>query len=132
MKNKTMNWTIILLLSLFGGVMGILSVKGYTQKLEPFLWLLFGIISALIVAKNAENNPFIHALLIGLFWGVLNGIIQSAFFELYLANNPIIQNSFKKSTFLQPRYFVIVTGIIIGLATGLALGGLTLLLKKIV
>ena len=131
MNSKTMNWTVILLLSTFGLIMGLLSLKGYTQKLEPFLWLLFGIITSLILSKNVDNNTFLHALIIGLFWGVLNGLTQSAFFDQYLANNENLQEGFKQSSLMQPRYFVLVTGPIIGLITGLVLGGLTLLLKKI-
>jgi len=131
MNLKTMNWTIILLLSSFGLVMGLLSIKGYIQKLEPFLWILFGIITSLVLSNNIDNKTFLHALLIGLFWGVLNGITQSAFFDQYLANNANLQERFKQSTFIQPRYLVLVTGPVIGLITGLVLGGLTLLLKKI-
>ena len=126
-----MNWTVIILLSSFGLVMGLLSIKGYTQKLEPFLWLLFGIITSLVLSKNIDSRTFLHVLLIGLFWGLLNGITQSVFFDQYLANNANLHERFKQSTFIQPRYLVLVTGPVIGLITGLVLGGLTLLLKKI-
>lgn len=131
MKNKVMNWTLILLLSTFSLVMGILSVKGYTQKLEPFLWLLFGIITSLVLSKNVDHKTFIHGLLTGLCWGICNGVLQSVFFDQYLANNPSLQASFKKSTFIQPQYFVLITGPAIGLITGAALGGLALLFRKI-
>ena len=131
MNSKAMNWTIIVLLSSFGLVMGVLSIKGYTEKIEPFLWLFFGIITALVLSKNADNKTFLHALFIGLFWGVLNGIIQSAFFDQYISNNSNLQERFKQSTFIQPRYLVLVTGPVIGLITGLVLGGMAMLFKKI-
>lgn len=131
MTLKSMNWTIILLLSSVGLIMGLLSINGYTQKIEPFLWLLFGTIAALVLSRNTDHKIFLHALLIGLFWGVLNSIIQSAFFDQYLANNTNLQERFKQPVFIKPRYFVLVTGPVIGLITGLFLGGLTLLLKKI-
>jgi len=126
-----MNWLIIILLSIFGVVMGFLSIKGYTGKLEPFLWLLFGIISALVLSKNVENKLFIHALLIGLTWGVLNAIIQSSFFDQYLTNNPNLQERFKNTGSLKPQYFVLIMGPVIGLITGAVLGGLSILLKKV-
>ncbi len=126
-----MNWTIILLLSSFGLVIGLLSINGYTQKIEPLLWLFFGIIAALILSRNIDTRTFFHALLVGLFWGILNGIIQSAFFEQYLANNANLQERFKQSSFIQPRYLVLLIGPVIGMITGLVLGGLTLLVKKI-
>jgi len=126
-----MNWLLIILLSIFGAVMGFLSIKGYTGKLEPFLWLLFGIISALFLSKNVENKVFMHALLIGLFWGILNAIIQSIFFDQYLASNPSLQERFKNTGSIKPQYFVLIMGPLIGLITGAVLGGLSLLLRKV-
>ena len=126
-----MNWYIIVLLSLFGAIMGFLSIKGYTGKLEPIFWLLFGIISALVLSKNVENKVFIHGLIIGLCWGIFNSIIQSSFFDQYLTNNPNLQSSFNKSTSIKPQYFVLIMGPVIGLVTGAVLGGLALLLRRI-
>ena len=131
MPGKSMDWKIIAILSTIGLLMGLLSVKGFTQKIEPFLWLLFGIATSLILSKNMEQRLFLHGLLIGIAWGVCNGLIQSAFFDTYLANNPALQQNFQKKSFISPRYFVLVTGPIIGLITGLILGGLSLLLKKL-
>jgi hypothetical protein len=126
-----MNWTIILLLASFGLVMGLLSINGYTQKIEPFLWLVFGIITAFLLSRNIDNKPLLHALLIGLLWGVLNGVSQSAFFDQYLTNNPNLQERFKQSTFIQPRWLVLITGPIAGLMTGILVAGLTWLFKRI-
>lgn len=111
--------------------MGLLSVKGFTGKLEPFLWLLFGIAAALVLSKNVGEKTFLHGLLIGLAWGAINGLTQSIFFEIYVANNPQAQENFEKITFMPPRYFVLMTGPVIGLITGLVLGGMSLLLKKV-
>lgn len=131
MKTNTMDWKVIIILSAIGLIMGLLSVKGFTQKLEPFLWLLFGIATSLVLSKNIDNKTFLHGLLIGLAWGIINGLTQSVFFDTYLANNPQLQQNFQKTTFMQPKYFVLVTGPIIGLITGLVLGGLSLLFKKV-
>lgn len=131
MKTKTMDWKVIIILSAIGLIMGLLSVKGFNQKLEPFLLLLFGIETSLVLSKNIDHKTFLHALLIGLAWGVINGMTQSVFFDTYLANNPQLQQNFQKTTFMQPKYFVLVTGSVIVLITGLVLGGLSLLLKKV-
>lgn len=130
MKTNTMDWKVIIILSAIGLIMGLLSVKGFTQKLEPFLWLLFGIATSLVLSKNVDNKTFLHGLLIGLAWGIINGLTQSVFFDTYLSNNLQLQQNFSKTIFMQPKYFVLVTGPIIGLITGLVLGGLSLLLKK--
>ncbi len=126
-----MDWKLIIILSVIGLIMGLLSVKGFTQKLEPFLWLLFGIATSLVLSKNIDNKTFLHGLLIGLAWGIINGLTRSVFFDVYLANNPQFQQNFQKKTFIQPRYLGLVSGPIIGLITGLVLGGLSLLFKKI-
>lgn len=126
-----MDWKVIIILSALGLVMGLLSVKGFTGKLEPFLWLLFGIASALVLSRNIDDKIFFHALLIGLAWGVINGLTQCVFFDTYLANNSQVQENFEKITFMPPRYFVLITGPFIGLVTGAVLGGLSLLLKKV-
>ena len=125
-----MDWKLVLLLSAIGIIMGLLSLKGFTQKIEPFLWLLFGLATSLILSKNIDR-PFLHGIAIGIGWGVLNGLIQSAIFDTYLSNNPSLQQSFQKKAFVPPRYFVLLTAPIIGLITGLFLGGLSLLLKKL-
>jgi hypothetical protein len=131
MKTKTMDWKVIIILSAIGLIMGLLSVKGFTQKLEPFLWLLFGIATSLVLSKNIDHKTFLHGLLIGLAWGIINGLTQSVFFDTYITNNPSMQQNLQKTTFVQPRYFVLMTAPIVGLVTGLVLGGLSLLLKKV-
>lgn len=126
-----MDWLLIVLLSLFGQIMGFLSIKGYTQKIEPLLWILLGLVTALVLSRNIEHNMFFHALLIGLFWGMSNSLSQFIFFEQYLLNNPVAREGFGKITFIAPRLFTLFAGAIIGLTTGTVLGGLTFLLKKL-
>ncbi|HYM92698.1 MAG TPA: hypothetical protein VET23_01050 [Chitinophagaceae bacterium] len=119
-----MNWPLILLLSLFGVLMGILSVNGLTKKIEPILWLAFGFFTAFILSRNVTATVFWHGLFIGIFWGTLSSGIQSIFFETYLKNNPQYHKAFKKSAVLRPRYLILLVGPILGLITGTVLGGL--------
>ena len=106
-----------------GLMTGLLSVKGFTQKIEPVLWLLFGITTSLVLTKNIEQKTFLHGLLIGIAWGICYGVIQTEFFETYLANNPSLLHNFQKKLFTQPGYLVLVTAPIFGLITGLILAG---------
>jgi hypothetical protein len=128
---KLMNWSIIALLFPLAIIMGILAVKGFTHGIEPYLWLCFGIAAAIVVSKNIDDKIFVNALLIGLSWGIINGVIQSSFFNLYLTNNPSLVKNFDKVTFMPQRYFPLVTGPVMGLVTGLLIGGLSLFLKRL-
>lgn len=129
-----MNWHIILSLSLFGIVMGMLSLKGYTRGVfEYYLWVILAIFSVGVIAKNVDNRFFLVALITGLLWGFLNSIVQSIFFPTYAANNPIAAESYKNlPQAINPRFFVIISGIVIGGITGAAMGVLTYLAKKII
>lgn len=125
-----MNWIVVSILSCCGLLMGMLAVNGLTHKIEPFLWLMFAVIATMVVSKNVEGRVFLHGLLIGVMWGVLNGLTQCAFFDSYIAANPAFKGNFDKITFMPARLFPLVTGPIIGTAAGLVLGGLCFVAKK--
>lgn len=126
-----MNWKLIALLCSPGILMGILSIMGYTHKIELYLWICFAIATSLILARNTTDRLFVHALLIGIIWGLLNAICQMLFFDLYLHNNPHLQQAFAKSSSLPPRMMPLITGPVVGLVTGLVLAALSFLAKKL-
>jgi hypothetical protein len=126
-----MNWSIISLLSPIAIIMAILAVRGLTQGIEPQLWLSFGFACAFVVSKNMDHKVFLHVLVIGFIWGIINGIIQATFFNTYLTYNPSLVESFDKVTFMPARFFPLVTGPAMGLVTGLLFGGLSILMKKL-
>ena len=126
-----MNWQIILLYSLFGVLMGILSVNGFTKKIEPLLWILFGLFTAFMVARNVPGKAYLHGFFIGLSWGIFNAVLQSLFFDTYIKNNPKYREAFQKRATLKPRYFFLFSGLMIGVVTGIVLGGLVWLCSKI-
>jgi hypothetical protein len=68
----------------------------------------FGITILLVLSKNVDHNTFLHGLLIGLAWGIINGLTQSSFFDTYLTNNPHLEEGFNKTKFVQPKYLVTI------------------------
>jgi hypothetical protein len=42
--------------------MGRLSLRGYTQKIEPFLWLFAGMATAVVVSNGAGIKIFLREL----------------------------------------------------------------------
>ncbi len=127
-----MNWSIILILALPALVMGLLSLRGYTQGIEVYLWILLALFNILVVLKNQPAHPFMHLLLIGLFWGIINAITQSVSFDLYLANNLRAAASFSKlPPNINPRLIVLIIGPLSGLGVGVVMSGVAFLFKKL-
>lgn len=125
-----MNWVLILSLSSFGVLLGILSVLGFTKKAEPILWLIAGFFTVFMLYQKETGLIFWHGFIIGVSWGFLNSIIQSIFFETYLKNNPKYTAAFSKSSHLKPRYLILLVGPMLGLLTGAVLGGLSWFVQK--
>ncbi len=128
-----MNWKVIFTLSCFGILMGVASLFGLTHMpVEPILWFLIALFSAYWIAENTTAKPFIHGSIAGVLMGILNSIMQSAFFDLYLSNNPAAAEGFKQIPGgISARLFPLITGPAIGVAYGLVVGLLSLLARKI-
>ncbi|MCI0331538.1 MAG: hypothetical protein L0196_11455 [candidate division Zixibacteria bacterium] len=127
-----MNWKLVFGLTVFGILMGVLSLFGYTQGMEWLLWLVIAVICSVIIAKALSGKFFLTGLVIGLLDGVFNSIVQSAFFSTYLTNNPKFAEGFGPIPGgLDPRMFVLIAGPFIGLLYGLALGLLAWLAGRV-
>ena len=131
MDNR-MNWSILLILSLPAIVMAALSLKGYTQGIELYLWLFIGLFTVTVVLKNVDHHVYIHLILIGLFWGMINSLIQSLFFDMYLAHNSSAALGFGKlPDTMNPRLIVLLIGPATGVGTGVAMSGASYILRFI-
>lgn len=126
-----MKWKTILLLSLFGILMGLNSVFGIIKNVEWILWLVIAIISAYVLNKRTTKLLVTHAVVTGLFMGVLNAIIQSSLFDSYLANNPEIEGFKQWPITVEPQYFLLMAGPFAGIIYGLIIGLFALIIKKI-
>ncbi len=128
-----MNWKVIFTLACFGILMGVASLFGLTHMpVEPILWFLIALFSAYWIAENTPAKPFMHGLVAGVFIGVFNSVIQSAFFEMYLSHNPMAEEGFRQIPGGIPvRLFPLMVGPAIGVAYGLVVGLLSLLATKL-
>ena len=126
-----MKWKTILLLSLFGILMGLNSVFGIVKNIEWLLWLIIAIVSAYILNKQTKKLLVTHAVITGLFMGILNAIIQSSLFDMYLANNPEIEGFKQWPITIEPQDFLLMAGPFMGIVYGLVIGLFALLIKKI-
>lgn len=131
MENNAMNWRKIFTLSLPGPVMGTLSLFGLTRGIEPVLWLLVALGCAWWLAKTVPSRVFLHGLFVGLLMGIGNSVMQSLFFDSYMASNPESAQAFQQIPGgLSPRIFVLMAGSIVGFLYGLLLGLFALLAAK--
>lgn len=127
-----MNWSILFILSLPAVLMAALSLKGYTQGIELYLWLFIALFTITVVLKNVDHHVYIHLLLIGLFWGMINSLIQSLFFEMYLAHNSSAAVGFGKlPESMNPKLIVLLIGPATGVGTGMVMSGASYILRFI-
>ncbi len=127
-----MNWLAIFFLSLPAILMGSLSLKGFTQNRELFLWLGLGALCIAYIFFYVHSHPFYHLFIIGLFWGILNSAVQSSFYNTYIANNPKAAASYEKlASTMNPRLAMVLIGIGTGTGIGIALGAVSWITKKL-
>ncbi len=124
MLNRSyIRWQVIAALLLVPLLMGVLSLFGLTQGIEPYLWLGFSALAGFILSRHEQQRLLIHAMIIGVLWGIANGAIQTTFFSQYLYSNPEMADEFRSVTFMNPRALPVLGGVIPGLMTGMIIFG---------
>jgi hypothetical protein len=118
-----MNWKIVLLLSLFGVVVGFAGVYGLSGPGELVLWIIVFLIYAIVIGKRLESDFFVHALLAAILAGLWVGIIHAAFIKTYVAHNAQLRagRSMMPKT-AHPRLIMVMIGPFIGAVTGVVAG----------
>ena len=130
MNFQNLNQKIILQLGFFGVLMGIVTIMGWGQNMEIFIWLFMIIAASVIIKKNIQKQLLIHCMLIGLSWGVDCTIIQALFFDLFTLNNPIYGLENLSQLIFPAELLLIGLGIIIGGLSGLILYSFQLITIK--
>lgn len=127
-----MNWPVILILSFPAFIMGALSLKGLTQNKELYLWMSLGTICIGYVFFYVHSHPFFHLFIIGFLWGIFNAVVQSLYYNSYITHNPKAAAGYAKiAKSMNPRFILILIGIATGTATGLVLGTISWIVKKL-
>ena len=116
-----MNWTLVLLLSLFGFVMAFATVFLIPSTTEPFFWLAIFVVCAYVIARRAPGRFFLHGLMVGIVNSVWITSAHLLFFDQYVANHP--QEAQMMTTMpLAPKVMMAVTGPVVGVVSGVILG----------
>ncbi|TDW96124.1 hypothetical protein [Dinghuibacter silviterrae] len=128
-----MNWKLLFLLSLLGLAMGLATVSLIGQNVEPIFWLIVFLFCAWMIARNAPGRLFLHGVCLGLLNCVWVTAAHAIFFHTYWDNHPqMAQMSHNMPWPDHPRRGMIIFGPVIGLASGVVIGLLTLLVNLIV
>ena len=83
-----MNWKMISLFSGLGVLMGLGSVMGWLKGMELWIWIGLMLITGVVLGHTVSHKPFLHGFLTAVIWSVVNTLIQLAFLDTYLMNNP--------------------------------------------
>ena len=120
-----MNWRLVFRLSLFGLAMAIATVYWISSAIEPFFWLVIFGISAYLIATRAATRLILHGVVLGLANSVWVTGAHLLLLDAYLANHAR-EAAMMSSAPLPPRVMMLLVGPVIGLASGLVIGLLSL------
>ena len=127
-----MNWSLVLLLSLFGLAMAVATVFVIPPDIEPAFWLVIFVISAYAIAQAAPEHYLLHGVVVGLansFWMTAFHVIS---FQRYLMGHPQ-EAAMMTSLPLpdSPRLTMTMVGPVIGVVSGLVIGLLAMVAHKL-
>src|SRR5437762_1029803 len=127
-----MNGKLIFTLSLFGLAMGTATVFVISSSSEPFVWLAIFLICAWAIARYATGRYFVHGLVLGLLNSVWMTASHVLMFDEYIANHPK-EASMMSSMPLpdSPKLMMALMGPIIGAVSGMILGLLAIVARKL-
>lgn len=127
-----LNWNLIFRLSLFGLAMAFATVYFIPSNIEPFCWLAIFIICAYLIAKNCTSKYFLHGLFVSLLNAVWITAAHILLFRTYMSNHPKEVAMMAKMPLPgSPRLMMLMTGLVVGLASGIVLGLFSLIASKI-
>ncbi len=115
-----MNWRLILTLSLFGPVVGALTVLGLIPRGgDRFVWAAVVGVCAFLAAKKEPQRALQHGAVIGFINGAISTLVQAVFVDTLSANNPwIVEAMAKQPPGFDFQFFVWMLVPFIGVAGG--------------
>lgn len=118
-----MRWSLILLLSLGGLLMGVLALLGMVEGTMAWvisiaLWLVM----AVVLGKFAGGKYFMHGFLTGIIFALLNSLLVYIFYDIYVANSAAMQEALSKV----PEGFNMRTLMLVGVPINAGISGVVL------
>lgn len=129
-----MNWRLIARLSVFGLVMGVLTVFVIPSTVEPFCWLAVFVVSSWLIATRCSGSYFAHGVLTGIANSVWVTSAHVLLFQQYVARHPAEMASMATmplSLTHHPRMLMAAMGPVIGVISGIVLGLFAVVAHKV-
>jgi hypothetical protein len=127
-----MRWTIILLMSMVGVLVGVLNIFGVLSGVGWWVWILLWVLMAVVLGKQVPGKYFMHGFLVGILSGVINSLLTYFFYDTYAANSPQFAEAAAK---MPPGYdfraMMLYTLPVNAAIGGVVMGLLTMLAGKI-
>lgn len=126
-----MNWKTIHFLSFLGLAMALATVTFLPGTIEPFIWPIVLVISAYILAKNVSQKLLLHGLVLGMYNCAFVTGIHLLFRDEYVNLNPKM-GAFLEKPIIEnhPGLSMLLTGVFIGIVSGLIIGILATIIRK--
>ena len=127
-----MNWKLIASLSLFGPLVGVLTVLGiFPRGVDRFVWCAIVGACAFLVAKKEPQRPLPHGAIVGFVNGASSTLVQAFFVDTLSANNPwMLEAMADQPPGFDFEFFVFMLVPFIGVAGGAMTGLLAMLLAR--
>ncbi|MCI0452889.1 MAG: hypothetical protein L0Z51_10955 [Candidatus Latescibacteria bacterium] len=127
-----MNWKLILLLSLFGPVVGTLTVQGvFPRGVDRFVWMVVVAACAWTVAKREPARALQHGAVVGFITGASSTLVQALRVETLAANNPwMVEALADQPAGFDFEFFVFMLVPFIGVAGGAMTGLLAMVAAR--
>jgi len=122
---RGLNWKLIILLSVFGPIMGTTIVLGVLPRaIHGYVWLVFTVGCAFLIVRRCADNHFAHGAVVGFLAGASSTLVQGLFVGTFTRNNPwVLEELANKPEGYNLQYFVMMLVPFIGVA-GALLGGM--------
>ena len=130
---KTLDFKLILQLSLFGLLMGVATVFVIPSNIEPLFWVTIFVACAVLIARSRSDKHFLHGFSVSLVNCVWITGAHILLFQSYLERHPQEAEMMTKMPLPDsPRLMMLMTGPVVGIISGLVLGLFAFVAGKIV
>jgi hypothetical protein len=113
--------------------MGVATVFVIPSNVEPLFWLAIFVVCAVVIARRAPGRYFLHGFLVSMLNSVWITTAHILLFESYLSRHAQEAAMMSKMPVPSaPRLMMLLTGPLVGAASGIVLGLFSVIAHRII